>query len=69
MCKFFLFYFLLFFQSRACEYVPSSPLLFAAAQCLGYRNENGVASADLCMPALSTIVRQLKKAVNKVRYC
>jgi peptide-O-fucosyltransferase len=46
--------------------VPSSPLLFAAAQCLGYRNENGVASADMCMPALSTIVRQLKKAVNKV---
>jgi peptide-O-fucosyltransferase len=56
------------FQTRACEYVPSSPLLFAAAQCLGYRNENGVASAEICMPSKSTIIRQIKKAVNKVRH-
>lgn len=53
--------------TRACEYIPSSPLLFAAAQCLGYRNEFGVATAEMCKPQKQTIIRQVKRAVNKVK--
>ncbi|CAL4069312.1 unnamed protein product [Meganyctiphanes norvegica] len=37
--------------ARACEHVEHSPNLFAAPQCLGYRNENGNATQELCMPS------------------
>lgn len=53
-------------QKRACDYIPSSPLLFAAAQCLGYRNEHGDATPEMCMPSEATILKQIKRIVNKV---
>ncbi|KAF2366620.1 GDP-fucose protein O-fucosyltransferase [Trinorchestia longiramus] len=51
---------------RACSYIDQSPNLFAAPQCLGYRNEHGRASKDLCMPLFEVIVKQVKRAIKKV---
>lgn len=50
---------------RACEHVNMSPLLFAAPQCLGYRNEFGAATQELCYPPVDTVVKQLKRAVRE----
>lgn len=49
---------------RACEHIPQSPNLFAAPQCLGYRNENGKATKDMCLPSKETIIRQLKRTIK-----
>uniref|UniRef100_T1IJP7 GDP-fucose protein O-fucosyltransferase 1 n=1 Tax=Strigamia maritima TaxID=126957 RepID=T1IJP7_STRMM len=51
--------------SRACEHVEQTPNLFAAAQCLGYRNEFGRATKELCFPSSQTILRQLKRAIRQ----
>lgn len=50
---------------RACEHIKTSRNLFAAAQCLGYRNENGNATMDMCIPGRDVIVRQLKRHIKK----
>lgn len=52
---------------RACEHIRTSPNLFAAAQCLGYRNERGNATMDMCMPGRDLIVRQLKRVIKKAK--
>lgn len=49
---------------RACSHIPQSPNLFAAPQCLGYQNEKGKATADMCLPSKETIVRQLKRIIK-----
>lgn len=49
---------------RACEHIPQSPNLFAAPQCLGYRNEKGKATMDICLPTKDTIIRQLKRVIK-----
>ncbi|XP_008469123.1 GDP-fucose protein O-fucosyltransferase 1-like [Diaphorina citri] len=36
-----------------------------APQCLGYRNEYGVATEELCFPSVETVVRQLKRVVRE----
>ncbi|XP_066943775.1 GDP-fucose protein O-fucosyltransferase 1 [Macrobrachium rosenbergii] len=51
---------------RACEHVEHSPNFFAAPQCLGYRNEHGVATQELCLPSESTIVKKLKRVIKSV---
>ncbi|KAL3280603.1 hypothetical protein HHI36_003834 [Cryptolaemus montrouzieri] len=51
---------------RACEHIKDSPNLFAAPQCLGYRNEKGKATQDMCLPTKETIVRQLKRAIKNI---
>lgn len=51
--------------TRACEYIPNSPSLFSAPQCLGYRNEKGKATTDMCLPSKQTIIRQLKRVIKK----
>ena len=43
-----------------------SPNFFAAPQCLGYRNEHGVATADLCLPSENTIVKKLKRVIKSI---
>lgn len=53
--------------SRACEHVVNAPNLFASAQCLGYRNENGKASWELCLPSEEIIIRQLRRSVNQYK--
>lgn len=53
--------------SRACEHVVNAPSLFASAQCLGYRNENGRASTELCLPSDEIIIRQLRRVVGQYK--
>lgn len=52
---------------RACEHIQSSPNLFAAAQCLGYRNERGRLTTGMCMPLRDTIVRKIKRVIKESR--
>ncbi|GIX83405.1 GDP-fucose protein O-fucosyltransferase 1 [Caerostris extrusa] len=49
---------------RACEHIEYSPLLFAAPQCLGYQNELGQATPELCFPPKDIILEQLRKKVK-----
>lgn len=51
--------------TRACEHIEKSPNLFSAPQCLGYRNEKGVATQEMCFPSHETITRQVKQAVKE----
>ncbi|XP_050433749.1 GDP-fucose protein O-fucosyltransferase 1 [Adelges cooleyi] len=51
--------------TRACEHITKNNLLFSAPQCLGYRNEYGKATEQLCFPTFETIVRQLKRLIRK----
>jgi hypothetical protein len=39
--------------------------LFSAPQCLGYRNELGIASQDMCFPPHDLIAKQVKLAVKE----
>lgn len=52
---------------RACEHIKSSPNLFSAAQCLGYRNERGNVTMDMCLPSRDIIVRQLKRHIKAAK--
>lgn len=49
---------------RACEHIQHSPNLFAAPQCLGYRNEFGVATMDMCFPSFKTIIKQIRRTLR-----
>ncbi|XP_001602191.2 GDP-fucose protein O-fucosyltransferase 1 [Nasonia vitripennis] len=49
---------------RACEFISTSPNLFAAPQCLGYRNERGKATKTMCLPSFEVIVRHLKRVIR-----
>lgn len=51
---------------RACEHITKNSLLFSAPQCLGYRNEYGKATEELCYPTFETIVKQLKRQIRKL---
>ncbi|ODM97291.1 GDP-fucose protein O-fucosyltransferase 1 [Orchesella cincta] len=53
--------------SRACELVDGTQThLFSSPQCLGYHQENGKLTAEMCYPSTSTIIKQLKRAVKKI---
>ncbi|XP_053676583.1 GDP-fucose protein O-fucosyltransferase 1 [Anopheles nili] len=52
---------------RACEHVKESSNLFSSPQCLGYRNEHGQLTGEMCMPSKDTIVRQLKRRIKLQR--
>lgn len=49
---------------RACEFISNTPNLFAAPQCLGYRNERGKATKAMCLPSFDLIVRHLKRVIR-----
>ncbi|GAB1600842.1 GDP-fucose protein O-fucosyltransferase 1-like [Argonauta hians] len=49
----------------ACGHVTEGRQLFSSAQCLGYSQEYGKLSAEMCFPSDSTVVNQVKKAVEK----
>jgi peptide-O-fucosyltransferase len=54
--------------ARACQHTASGlPHLFSSPQCLGYRNEHGQLSSDLCLPALTTVAGQVRRAVREAR--
>ncbi|RZF41090.1 hypothetical protein LSTR_LSTR002722 [Laodelphax striatellus] len=52
---------------RACEHVNHSPNLFAAPQCLGYLNEYGKATQEMCFPDKSIIIKQMKRIINHLK--
>lgn len=49
---------------RACEHIKDSPNLFSAAQCVGYRNEKGPATKEMCEPTKESIVKQIKQEIK-----
>ncbi|XP_015604105.1 GDP-fucose protein O-fucosyltransferase 1 [Cephus cinctus] len=49
---------------RACELIPNTSNLFAAPQCLGYRNERGKATTAMCLPSPDLIIRHLKRVIR-----
>ncbi|KAF3427878.1 hypothetical protein E2986_08822 [Frieseomelitta varia] len=49
---------------RACEFISSTPNLFAAPQCLGYRNERGKATSAMCLPSFDLVIRHLKRVIR-----
>lgn len=52
---------------RACEHIKDSPNLFSAAQCLGYRNEKGNATMNMCMQTKDIVIRQLKRLIKTIK--
>jgi hypothetical protein len=40
--------------------------LFASAQCLGYNNEHGTLSYDLCYPSEKKIIKQVSDHYTKL---
>lgn len=55
------------FQVRACEHIQHSPNLFAAPQCIGYRNEFGPATQEICLPPHDVIIKQLKRVIRSLK--
>lgn len=51
---------------RACEHVKDAKNLFASPQCIGYHNEKGNLSMEICMPSQDFIIRKIKRIVKKV---
>uniref|UniRef100_A0A0C9PIE6 GDP-fucose protein O-fucosyltransferase 1 n=1 Tax=Fopius arisanus TaxID=64838 RepID=A0A0C9PIE6_9HYME len=49
---------------RACEFISTTPNLFAAPQCLGYRNERGKATQGMCLPSLDIILKHIKRVIR-----
>lgn len=43
--------------SRACQHVESSPTLFSAPQCVGYKGEKGPLTMSMCLPSTTDIVK------------
>lgn len=52
---------------NACDHLEGSPSMFAAPQCFGYRGEHGKPTKEMCYPSDDVIVKQVKKAVKKVK--
>lgn len=52
--------------SNACQHVNSSPTLFSAPQCVGYKNENGPLTMSMCLPDKNDIIRQIKRVLKKL---
>ncbi|XP_058460287.1 GDP-fucose protein O-fucosyltransferase 1 isoform X4 [Malaya genurostris] len=50
---------------RACDHVRESSNLFSSPQCLGYRNEKGSLTLDMCLPSKEIIIRQIKRQIKK----
>ena len=44
--------------------MSSSPNLFSSAQCLGYRNERGELTDELCQPTEEIIVKHLRRVLR-----
>lgn len=52
---------------RACNHIEHSPMLFAASQCLGYDNEYGGATPEMCFPSKDAVLKQLKRTVKAMK--
>lgn len=42
---------------KACHHVKDSPMLFAAPQCVGYKNERGPLKMSMCLPQSVDIIK------------
>lgn len=42
---------------KACQHVKDSTMLFAAPQCVGYKNERGPLSLSMCLPQPTDIIK------------
>lgn len=42
-------------------------MLFAAAQCLGYRGQYGPATKEMCLPSKDIIIKQLKRVYRTMK--
>ncbi|XP_077986450.1 GDP-fucose protein O-fucosyltransferase 1-like [Glandiceps talaboti] len=55
---------------NACEHIQEKNVgshLFASPQCLGYRNEHGTLTYDMCMPRIEQVLKKTRKAVKKMK--
>lgn len=52
---------------RACDHVKDVNSLFASPQCLGYNNEKGRLSMEICMPTHESITRKIKRLIKKIK--
>lgn len=52
---------------RACDHVKDAKNLFASPQCLGYHNEKGDLTMEICMPSQELIIRKIKRIVKRVK--
>jgi peptide-O-fucosyltransferase len=52
---------------RACEHVKDSTNLFSSPQCLGYRNERGSLTHEMCFATKDLIIRQLKRTIKRIK--
>lgn len=50
--------------TRACQHVDTSSNLFSSPQCLGFRNEFGNLTQELCMPPKELVIRQIKRQIK-----
>ena len=52
--------------SKACDHTEAGgpTNLFSSAQCLGYSNQHGRLSRELCLPSLQTILQQLEQVLR-----
>ncbi|CAH0603187.1 unnamed protein product [Chrysodeixis includens] len=51
---------------KACQHVRDSTMLFAAPQCVGYKNERGPLTLSMCLPQPAEIIKQVKRALKKL---
>lgn len=51
--------------TRACEHTASTDQLFSSPQCLGYRNERGRLTTELCAPDDNMVAEAVEAAVRK----
>lgn len=42
---------------KACQHVHDSSMLFAAPQCVGYKNERGPLTMSMCLPQKAEIIK------------
>lgn len=52
---------------RACDHVKDTKNLFASPQCLGFKNEKGSLTMDICMPTQESIIKKIKRRIKKVK--
>ena len=50
---------------KACEHSQAGlPNLFSSAQCLGYNNQHGRLTRDLCLPSEQIIIQQMEQTIR-----
>lgn len=53
--------------TRACDLLKDTKQLFSSAQCLGYFNEHGEATKEMCSPSLDEIYSKVESAVKSAQ--